>query len=223
MNNTSLIFFCSADDTWWSGPDWGGGWDIVWGCPSGFLTYSAFTGRTFRILPICLEDRRLKDDIISSRVNTAPILLLLMHHFVQQIIWQTWLNFLCPDVEQIDGRFRSKEAHAVTGGREAAPRLRGRGEAGQPRVMAAEAGMMSWPRAQARAGWEEFLTAVNVRVRVTLLLVKPPETVDVLLLLPSQDHQFFLQKLDCLEELNRDIGDNGRGYLNMEELKFNKR
>ena len=50
--------------------------------------------------------------------------------------------------------------------------------------------------------------------------MKLPETVDVLLLLSSQIHQLIFQKLDCLEELNGDIGDNGRWYLNKEVLTF---
>ena len=57
------------------------------------------------------------------------------------------LNLLGPHVEQIDSRLRSKEAHvlleAVAGGHEAAPGLRGRGQAGQSRVVAAEAGVVT--------------------------------------------------------------------------------
>ena len=55
------------------------------------------------------------------------------------------LNFLCP-TQKINSGFGSKEADTIVRGHEATARLGGRGEAGHPRVMTAQAGAGVSPR-----------------------------------------------------------------------------
>ena len=140
-------------------------------------------------IPIGLEDRRLQHDV-------SVVRLLFFHHdLVDELLADGGLD-LAGAVVELHGGLAAVVAHAVSRGR---GRQRG-GEAGQPRVLAGVA--------RQRPASELGAAAVEVGVRVALLLTElPPPAADVLLLLLSQHQQLLLQQVDRLEQLDRDVGE----------------